>query len=200
VHRNHGLFIADEVQPGFARTGQHWWGFQRHQVQPDIVTMGKPMGNGYPIGALATRPEILEAYCKEVGYFNTFGGSAVAAAVGQAVLDVIEQEGLMGNAQRVGIYLRDGLRRLAASHKTIVEVRGAGLYLGVQVQSVRGDATAAHTAELIINDLRKQRVLIGAAGRHGDALKLRPPLCFATEHADMLLAAMDEVLTAIESK
>jgi 4-aminobutyrate aminotransferase-like enzyme len=200
VHRNHGLLIADEVQPGFARTGQHWWGFQRHGVQPDIVTMGKPMGNGYPIGALATRPEILEAYCREVGYFNTFGGSPVAAAVGQAVLDVIEREGLMGNAQRVGAYLREGLRKLASSHATIVEVRGAGLYLGVQVRSARDNAPAAHTAESIINGLRQRRVLIGAAGRDGDALKLRPPLCFGTEHADALLAALDEVLTGVESK
>jgi 4-aminobutyrate aminotransferase-like enzyme len=200
VHRNHALFIADEVQPGFARTGAHWWGFQRHQVQPDIVTVGKPMGNGYPIGAVVTRPEILEAYCEEVGYFNTFGGSPVAAAIGQAVLDVIEHEGLMRNAQRIGAYLRDGLQTLAGGHATIVEVRGAGLYLGVQVKSVCDDVPAARIAESIINGLRARRVLIGAAGRHGDALKLRPPLCFGTEHADMLLAAMDEVLTVVESR
>jgi 4-aminobutyrate aminotransferase-like enzyme len=196
VHRHRGLFIADEVQPGFCRTGQHWWGFQRHAVQPDIVTMGKPMGNGYPIGALVTRPEILEAYCREVGYFNTFSGSPVAAAIGQAVLDVIEREGLMDNAQRVGTYLQQGLRSLASRHAAIVQVRGAGLYIGVQIGS-RRDMPAARTVESIINGLRDRRVLIGAAGLEGDVLKLRPPLCFGNDHADTLLAALDQVLTPL---
>jgi len=191
VHRHHGLFIADEVQPGFGRTGTQWWGFQRHQVQPDIVTMGKPMGNGYPMGAVLTRPEILKSYCDEVGYFNTFSGTPVSAAVGQAVLDVIEREDLIGNAQRVGNYLRDGLTKLASRHATITQVRGAGLYLGVQV-------TSAVTAESIINALRERRVLIGAAGRLGDVLKLRPPLCFSTQHADTLLGALNEVLASAD--
>lgn len=191
VHRHGGLFIADEVQPGFGRTGSHWWGFQRHQVQPDVVTMGKPMGNGYPMGAVLTRPEILKRYCDEVGYFNTFGGSPVTAAVGQAVLDVIEREDLLGNAQRVGDYLRNGLKILAARHATITDVRSAGLYLGVQVPS-------AQAADFIINALRERRVLIGAAGRLGDVLKVRPPLCFSIEHADTLLGAMNEVLATLD--
>src|SRR3984957_15112275 len=112
VHRAGGVLIADEVQCGFARTGDALWGFERHSLQPDIVTMGKPMGNGYPIGAVVTRPEILDALREREGYFNTFAGSPVAAAVGNAVLDVIEEEDLMANALRVGNYLRQGLRQL----------------------------------------------------------------------------------------
>jgi 4-aminobutyrate aminotransferase-like enzyme len=192
VHRAGGVFIADEVQPGFGRTGSCWWGFQRHEVTPDIVTMGKPMGNGYPLGAVVTRPEILKSYCEQVGYFNTFGGSPVAAAVGQAVLDVIEREDLIGNAMRVGNYLKDRLQKLRLSHGTPLEVRGAGLYVGVQLSS-------SGVAEAIINSMRERRVLIGAAGLNGDVLKIRPPLCFTTEHADLLLAALDESLSALEN-
>jgi len=195
VHRHGGLFIADEVQPGFGRTGSHWWGFQRHDVAPDIVTMGKPMGNGYPIGAVVTRPGILKSYCDEVGYFNTFGASPVAAAVGQAVMDVIEREQLIDNAQRVGAYMREALRKVAARHASIVEVRGAGLYIGVQVQFT-SDSNAAET---IVNAMRDRRVLIGVAGRYGDVLKLRPPLCFGSSHADKLVGELDEVLTALEA-
>ena len=194
VHRHNGLFIADEVQPGFGRTGSLWWGFQRHGVEPDIVTMGKPMGNGYPIGAVVTRPEILKSYCDDVGYFNTFGASPVTAAVGQAVLDVIEREQLIDNALRVGAYLREGMRKLAGRHASIIEVRGAGLYVGVQMKSA-GDTTAG----TIINAMRDRRILIGAAGRHGDVLKVRPPLCFGSSHADNLLSALDEVLTQMDA-
>ena len=196
VHHAEGLFIADEVQPGFGRTGSCWWGFQRHGVQPDIVTMGKPMGNGFPISAVVTRPEILEAFCSKVGYFNTFGGSPVAAAVGQAVLDVIEQEGLMSNAMRVGDYLKGGLTQLSTQHPEIGDVRGAGLYVGVEiVQDSRG-SPAPERAAAIINALRDRHVLIGAAGRFGNVLKIRPPLCFSAVHADRLVAALDDVLTA----
>jgi 4-aminobutyrate aminotransferase-like enzyme len=192
THRAGGVFIADEVQPGFGRTGSGWWGFQRHRVTPDIVTMGKPMGNGYPLGAVVTRPEILKSYCEQVGYFNTFGGSAVAAAVGEAVLDVIEREQLIGNALRVGNYLKEELQKLRASHSTPLEVRGAGLYVGVQV-------SASGVAETIINSMRERCVLIGAAGLNGEVLKIRPPLCFTTEHADRLLTALDESLSALEN-
>ena len=138
------MFIADEVQCGFARTGASLWGFERHGVQPDIVTMGKPMGNGYPIGAVVTRPEILDALLRaQVGYFNTFAGSPVAAAVGNAVLDVIEQEDLMANALRVGDYLRQSLRQLATRHAAIGDVRGAGLFIGVDIRAP-GSASASH--------------------------------------------------------
>jgi 4-aminobutyrate aminotransferase-like enzyme len=189
VHRAGGVLIADEVQCGFARTGTALWGFERHGLQPDIVTMGKPMGNGYPIGAVVTRADILDALREREGYFNTFAGSPVAAAVGNAVLDVIEQEDLMANAMRVGNYLRQRLRDLATRHAGIGAVRGAGLFIGVDVRSPVSAAS-------LINALRERRVLIGAAGRAGDVLKIRPPLCFSVSDADLLVAALDEALGA----
>jgi len=194
VHRANGLLIADEVQPGFARTGGSFWGFQRHAVRPDIITMGKPMGNGYPIAAVVTRPEILDALCADVGYFNTFAGSAVAAAAGRAVLQIIAEEGLMENARRVGDYLRGCLVELAARHAEIGDVRGAGLYLGVELVDPANGSPAPDRTAAVINGLRARRVLIGAAGRLGTVLKIRPPLCFSAEHADRLIAALDDVL------
>jgi len=151
--------------------------------------MGKPMGNGYPIGAVVTRADILDALREREGYFNTFAGSPVAAAVGNAVLDVIEQEDLMANAMRVGNYLRQRLRDLATRHAGIGAVRGAGLFIGVDVRSPVSAAS-------LINALRERRVLIGAAGRAGDVLKIRPPLCFSVSDADLLVAALDEALGA----
>jgi 4-aminobutyrate aminotransferase-like enzyme len=194
VHRAQGVLIADEVQPGFGRTGTSFWGFQRHGVTPDIITMGKPMGNGYPIAAVVTRPEILDALCAKVGYFNTFAGSAVAAAVGRAVLQVIAEEGLRENAHRIGAYLKRGLLELAARHPGIGDVRGAGLYLGVELVQPADGAPAPERTAAVINGLRARQVLIGAAGRFGTVLKIRPPLCFSVEHADRLVASLDEVL------
>jgi 4-aminobutyrate aminotransferase-like enzyme len=183
------------VQPGFGRTGGSWWGFQRHGVQPDIVTLGKPIGNGFPIGAVVARPDILESFCRQVGYFNTFGGSPVAAAVGLAVLDVIEQEGLLANAARVGSLLRQRLRELSARHPTVGEVRGAGLYTGIELVRRADGSPAPALAREVINGLRDRRVLIGAAGRFGNVLKLRPPLCFSAAQAEQLVAALDEALS-----
>ncbi len=203
VHRAQGLFIADEVQCGFGRTGESLWGFERHGLRPDVVTFGKPMGNGYPMGAVASRPDILQALCSRTGYFNTFGGSPVAAAAGQAVLDVIQAEDLMGNSRRVGTHLEQGLIALAARHPQIAEVRAVGLYLGVALRDVREAAPVppatrgAELARIVVNALRRRRVLIGVAGRQGDVLKIRPPLCFSSGDADHLLAALDEGLSAV---
>jgi len=201
VHRAGGLFIADEVQCGFGRTGSSLWGFGRHGVQPDVVTFGKPMGNGYPIGAVATRPEILDGFCSKYGYFNTFAGTPVAAAVGQAVLDVIEREGLMENARQVGEHLKRELCLLAARHPAIADIRGAGLYLGVELVAQESGspapapAPAPELAAAVLNGLRDRHVLIGAAGRHGNVLKIRPPLCFSKANGDRLIAALGDVLT-----
>ena len=134
-----GLFIADEVQPGFGRTGEQMWGFARHGLVPDLVTMGKPMGNGHPIAGMAARPDLLAEFGARSRYFNTFGGNPVSAAAGIAVLEVIESEGLMANAQRTGAYLLNRLRQLQAQHALIAEVRGAGLFIGVELR--RGGST-----------------------------------------------------------
>ncbi len=202
VHLAGGLFIADEVQCGFGRTGAALWGFERHGVRPDVVTLGKPMGNGYPVGAVVTRPEILDAFCARFGYFNTFGGTPLAAAVGAAVLDVIEREDLLGNAARVGGELKRDLIALSARHPVMADVRGAGFYIGVELVqpgSAGSDPAlpAPALARAVLNGLRERRVLIGAAGRFGSVLKIRPPLCFARADAGQLVAALDDVLTQV---
>lgn len=198
VHDAGGLFIADEVQPGFGRTGDAMWGFMRHAVTPDIVTLGKPMGNGFPMGGVVSRTELLEAFTQSVGYFNTFGGNPVAAAAGLAVLDVIAEEGLVGHAQHVGGYLRHRLSALSGNgHPEIGDVRGAGLYVGVEfVHDPLTKEPAQQLASQVINELHRRHILIGAAGRHGNVLKIRPPLVFSKDNADQLVDALEDVLAA----
>ncbi len=196
VRERGGLLIADEVQPGFGRTGAAMWGFQRHGVVPDIVTLGKPMGNGFPMGGVVTRSDLLDRFTSEVRYFNTFGGNPVAAAAGLAVLDVIRDEGLVDNAQTVGRYLIEGLREIANGHTNIGDVRGSGLFIGLElVQDRNSKVPAPEFASRVINGLREAGILIGAAGLYGNVLKIRPPLCFARSDADMFIAACDAVLT-----
>ena len=195
VHKAGGLFISDEVQPGFGRTGTAMWGFQRHSVEPDIVTMGKPMGNGFPVGGVVTRPEILEALCETTGYFNTFGGNPVAAAAGLAVLDVIEDEGLIENAREIGGYFRAGLHEIAGRHPSIGDVRGAGLFIGIEFSLPGTTEPDPAAASYAINALKERGVLIGATGVYGNVLKVRPPLCFARDNADLFLETLDAVLS-----
>ena len=199
VHDRGGLFIADEVQPGFGRTGSSMWGFQRHSLTPDIVTLGKPMGNGYPMGGVVTRPDILDRLCQNLGYFNSFGGSPVAAAAGLAVLDVIETEGLMSRALEVGAYLRYCLSQLALEFPLIGDVRGAGQFTAMElvVDSLTREPNSA-LASAVINDLRKRQILIGAAGPYGNTLKIRPPLCFTKNDADFFIATLTDVLCSNE--
>ena len=197
VHRAGGLFIADEVQPGFGRTGDAFWGFARHDVVPDIVSMGKPMGNGFPMAGIAVRPELLTAFCEDVGYFNTFAASPVAAATGLAVLDVIRDENLQNNATVCGAYLREGLQHLAEIDGRISDIRGAGLFLGVDL-SANGDP-AQPSGQLVgdvINAMRRHRVLIGAAGKYGQTLKIRPPLCLKRSEVDFFIEALGRLLPA----
>jgi len=189
-----GLFIADEVQPGFGRTGHRMWGFERHGVTPDVVTMGKPMANGIPLGGVVSRLDLMRGFAESAGYFNTFGGNPVASAAGLAVLAEIEERGLIGNAADVGGHILRGLQELAGRHEAIGDVRGAGLYLGVEF--VEDGAPAPQVASRVINGLRDRHILIGAAGRHGNVLKIRPPLIFERQHADLLIEALDAVLTA----
>jgi 4-aminobutyrate aminotransferase-like enzyme len=195
VHKAGGLFISDEVQPGFGRTGTAMWGFQRHSVEPDIVTMGKPMGNGFPVGGVVTRPEILESLCETTGYFNTFGGNPVAAAAGLAVLDVIEYEGLIENAREIGGHLRAGLHEIAGRHPGIGDVRSAGLFIGIEFSLPATTEPDPAAASYAINALKERGVLIGATGAYGNVLKVRPPLCFARDNVDFFVETLDAVLS-----
>jgi 4-aminobutyrate aminotransferase-like enzyme len=192
-----GLFIADEVQPGFGRVGAALWGFQRHGVVPDLVTMGKPMGNGHPVAALAGRPEALAAFARGTRYFNTYGGNSVSCAVALAVLHVVRDEGLLQNATSTGEYLQRGLRTLAERHAVIRDVRGAGLFVGVQLGANPAcTLSGASETTRVVNALRNLGVLVGATGRNADVLKIRPPLTFEPQHADLLLEALDRALRA----
>ncbi len=190
-----GLFIADEVQPGFGRTGE-MWGFSRHGVVPDIVTMGKPMGNGHPVAGLVARPEIVASFAAKVRYFNTFGGNPVSCAAALAVLDVLRDEGLAENARAVGAHLERGLRALAARHPGLGEVRVAGLCCAVDTVQPGTETPDPALATRLVNGLRERRILLSISGPDQSTLKIRPPLCFSAAHADRLLEALDELLSA----
>ena len=174
-----GLFIADEVQPGFGRTGEQFWGFARHgatgaPLVPDLVTMGKPMGNGHPVAAMAVRPEVLAPFAARCRYFNTFGGNPVAMAAALAVLDVIADEGLQARAARVGALLRDGLAALSHRHPAVGAVRGAGLFIGLDlVDPARGAGPAPALTAAVVNGLRQRGVLLSATGPHASTLKIQ---------------------------
>lgn len=197
IHEFGGLFIADEVQPGFGRTGENWWGFQRHGVAPDLVTMGKGMGGGHPLAGVVARPDLLVALGKS-RYFNTTGGTAVSCAVGKAILEVIENESLMENANSIGQYLRHSMREMATRHEVIGDVRGAGLFIGVEMVA---DSDCLKPSEEIatqvVNGLRQRRVLLSSAGPDANVLKVRPPLPFNKENANQFLQCLDEVLSEL---
>jgi 4-aminobutyrate aminotransferase-like enzyme len=198
VHGAGGLFIADEVQAGFGRFGSHMWGHELLGGQPDIVTMGKPMGNGHPLAGVVARAEIMEAFTSRNMYFNTFGGNTVSVAVGLAVLKVLEEERLLENARRVGEYVIEGLETLQTRHPVIGDVRGRGLFFAVEL--VRDRATkepAGAATKRIVNGMRDRGVLISRIGPHDNILKIRPPMPFNTDNADLLLNTLDDVITGI---
>ena len=197
VHDAGGLYIADEVQPGFGRTGEAMWGFQRHGIVPDLAVMGKPMGNGMPIAGVAARPEILEEFGHKIRYFNTFGGNSVCVAAAAAVLDVIEAEGLRQNALEVGGYLREALEAIAKEYPRISAVRGAGLYLAADFVHPDTGEPDGDTALRVVNGLRERRVLISATGPHGHTLKIRPPLPFSRADADRLAESLTDTLRTL---
>ncbi|KAF5750756.1 alanine--glyoxylate aminotransferase 2 2 mitochondrial-like [Tripterygium wilfordii] len=190
-----GLCIADEVQAGFARTGSHFWGFEGHGVVPDIVTMAKGIGNGIPLGAVVTTPEIAEVLTRR-SYFNTFGGNPVCTAAGHAVLKVIEREKLQENAFKVGSYLKQRLVELKDKHDIIGDVRGKGLMLGVELVTDRELKTPAKAEIMHVMDQMKELgVLIGKGGFHGNVFRITPPLCFTKEDADFVADAMDYTMS-----
>jgi 4-aminobutyrate aminotransferase-like enzyme/Ser/Thr protein kinase RdoA (MazF antagonist) len=193
-----GLFIADEVQSGFYRTGEEMWGFGYSDVVPDIVTLGKPAGDGHPIGAVITTPAIAAKFAEKFSYFNTFGGNPVSAAVGMAVLDVLEREGIQQNVIASGRVLESGLATLAAKHPLVADVRGKGLFWGLEIvrdHAMRAPAVAE--ADRIMNLMREDGFLLGRTGAFDNVIKIRPPLVFAPDHARMLLEGLDRALARV---
>jgi 4-aminobutyrate aminotransferase-like enzyme/Ser/Thr protein kinase RdoA (MazF antagonist) len=195
-----GLVVADEVQYGLGRSGSHFWGFERRGIEPDIVTLGKPVGNGYPMGVVVANRQLIEAFQAKFGFFSTFGGNAVAAAAGLAVLRVLDGEGLMANALATGDYLREQLESVAARHESLGRVRGTGLLLGLEINGRDAPAAKLRTTRMVNALASEFRILIGYEGPQARILKLRPPLPFRREHADLLVRAIDTAATAVEDR
>ncbi|XP_022825355.1 alanine--glyoxylate aminotransferase 2-like [Spodoptera litura] len=200
VREADGVCIADEVQVGFGRVGTHMWAFETQDVVPDIVTMGKPMGNGHPVAAVITTPEIAKSFADTgVEYFNTYGGNPVSCAIANAVLDVIEEERLMERANRVGNHLINRCQQLKHKHSLIGDVRGRGLFVGVELVTDRETRTPA-TAEAkhIVNRMREEKILISRDGPDSNVLKFKPPMVFSTQDADRLVDTLDRVLEELD--
>jgi alanine-glyoxylate transaminase/(R)-3-amino-2-methylpropionate-pyruvate transaminase len=199
VAREHGgLCIADEVQTGFGRTGEHYWGFQHSGVVPDIVTMAKGIGNGWPLAAVTTRREIAESLTSRI-HFNTFGGNPVSMAAGLAVLDIIEEDGLQENARVVGGRLKAGLRELGTRHRLIGDVRGMGLMLGAELVRDRETKEPATQETLAVWEaMREMGVLVGKGGLFGNTLRIKPPMCITAADVDFTLEVLDAALGRVE--
>lgn len=195
-----GVCIADEVQVGFGRVGSHYWAFETQNVIPDIVCVAKPMGNGHPVGAVVTTPEIAQAFhATGVAYFNTYGGNPVSCAIANAVMRVIEEEGLQHKALVLGDYLLEECNRLKQEFECIGDVRGAGLFVGIELVQDRKeripDKKAAHW---VVNRMKQlHRVLVSSDGPNDNVIKLKPPMCFNRENADEFLLGFRECLTAV---
>ena len=190
-----GVCIADEVQVGLGRVGTHWWAFELHGVIPDIVTMGKPLGNGHPLGAVVTTPDVAARFTNGMEYFNTFGGNPVSCLVGREVLGVIDREHLRENARDVGNYLLERLRDVATRHELIGDVRGNGLFVGVELVADREKRTPAGAAAgYVANRMRELGVLLSTDGPDHNVLKIKPPLCFGARDADVLSETLDRAL------
>ena len=195
VRESGGLCIADEVQTGFGRVGAHYWGFETCDVIPDIVTMGKSMGNGHPLSALVTTKEIAEKFNNGMEYFNSFGGNPVSCAIGKAVLDVIDKEELQKNAKLVGDYLIKKLKGLQSNYEFIGQVRGQGLFIGIEmindVETLKPDKDSA---KIIANEMKKSGILISVDGPDHNVLKIKPPIIFNYENADELVFNFRSIL------
>lgn len=190
-----GVCIADEVQVGFGRVGSKFWGFELSDVRPDIVTMGKPIGNGHPLAAVVTTREIADAFCNGMEYFNTFGGNPVSCAIGIAVLEVIRNDNLQQNAQQVGNYLLDQLRQLKQSFPLIGDVRGCGLFLGIEmVQDPVSREPNAHLAKQIVEKMKQHRILLSTDGPDHNVIKFKPPMVFDSANAERMIVALKKVI------
>jgi 4-aminobutyrate aminotransferase-like enzyme len=195
IRKAGGLFVADEVQPGFGRTGSHMWGFQRHGVDPDIATLGKPMGNGQPIAGLLARHDVVEKFGSSARYFNTFAGNTVSCAAAAAVLKVLQRDRIMDNSREVGGYLLEKVEALRSRHECLGHVRGTGLFVAADIVSDREtQATDRARATRVINAMRDNGVLISACGMDHNILKIRPPLVFTRENVDLFVEVLDKAL------
>ena len=189
-----GVCIADEVQTGYGRIGTHFWAFEKYGVVPDIVVLGKPIGNGHPIGAVITTRAIADSFDNGMEFFSTFGGNNVSCAIGLQVLEVVQEENLQAHALKIGERLLKGLRDLQQRHEIIDDVRGSGLFLGVEL--VRDSCIpATEEAARIVNQMRERGILLGTDGPQHNVLKIRPPMPFSEADADLLLTTLDATLS-----
>jgi len=190
-----GICIADEVQVGFGRVGTHFWGFETQGAVPDIVTMGKPIGNGHPLGAVVTTREIAEAFDNGMEYFNTFGGNPVSCAIGREVLKIIQEEGLQEEAMKIGDYLLQQFDRLKEKYEIIGDVRGLGLFLGIELVKDRSTLEpAGEEASMLINKMKERGILLITDGPFENVIKFKPPMVFNRHNADQLVENLDQVL------
>ncbi|WP_371809104.1 aspartate aminotransferase family protein [Ruegeria sp. HKCCD5849] len=198
VRQAGGLLICDEVQSGFGRSGSHFWAHQKQGVVPDVVTLGKPMGNGHPVAGLVTTPEIMARFRHSFRYFNTFGGNAVSCAAAMAVLQELRDRDLQANAARIGSLAHERLTALAEKYEVIGDVRQSGMVFGVEFVLDRGAKTpACDYADRVVNTMRSRGILLSKLGRHKNTLKIRPPMPFGEEHLDMLIETLDSVMAEI---
>jgi 4-aminobutyrate aminotransferase-like enzyme len=191
VRSGGGVCIADEVQTGYGRIGTHFYGFEKYGVVPDIVVLGKPIGNGHPIGAVITTRAIADSFANGMEFFSTFGGNNVSCAIGLTVLEIVQEENLQEHALRVGKRLLEGLHELNQRHEMIREIRGSGLFLGVELMEDAGR---------VVNQMREHGILLGTEGPLHNVIKIRPPMPFSNSDADQLVETLNKVLFAVEDE
>ena len=189
IREQGGVCISDEVQVGFGRLGDFFWGFDMYNVEPDMVVIGKPMGNGHPIGAVVTTSEIAASFEKGPEFFSSFGGNPVSCAIGHAVLEVIEEEGLQLHAKEVGDYFKDQLKNLGKDYACIADVRGSGLFLGIEMLTEEGEP-ATKLASNLKNYMRENHILISTDGPFDNVIKIKPPLSFTKNDVDKVIAVL----------
>jgi len=196
-----GLFIVDEVQIGFGRLGSHFWGFEMSGIIPDIITLGKSIGNGHPLSVVITKKNIAQAFNNGMEYFNSFGGNPVSCEVGQAVLDIIKQEELQKNAHETGAYLLDGLKGIQNKYNIIGDVRGRGLFIGIElIKNFDKMVPAPDETELVVNQMKQKGILISSDGPDHNVLKIKPPLVFNRNNADYFLESFEAVMSENDFK